>query len=390
MSQNTVDIELSRIRLKNFRSYGTLDLKISGKLIFITGQNGIGKTSILEAISMASLLRSFRAGKERDMIKWNADMFTIDVFYKDRNGEQKLHLGYSSEKRGMKTVSNRAILMNNQKVSKVADFIGRFQTVVFSPNDVEIIDTTPKQRRRFVDIMLSTLYSEYLIELQSYMKTLKMRGELLRKGTTDRGYIDAIDQELSKSGSFIQKKRSTFLQDFQIPLSKYVNQISNNKDEWVIRYQPSISDGTEINAYKAMLEANLKNDLRLRQTTRGVHRDKIFFHPPRMPHIDLMKIASQGQKRTLALALKMSQFIFTNNILNKKPILLIDDVLNELDTERRTSFIRFLNDIGQALITTTDLAGIEDYLKLFEDEVTIKSFVIENDGKEPIVKEQKS
>ena len=378
VSGSTFPLTINRIRLENFRSHKSLDLNLKGRVIFFTGPNGIGKTSLLEAISIASILKSFRNARDKDIIQWDSTLYTIDIEFETRHGVQQLHLGYGKHPDVDSRAMQRAMSINKAKVSKVAQFIGKFQTVAFSPDDTDIVDTTPKARRQFLDLMLSSLYVNYLEALQLYRKSLRIRSEVLKK-SRDKNYIAAIDKEIAKYGSLILKKRIEFIEDFQTPFQQFVSQISNSKDSWALRYECSIPGGEDASVYYQALQQRVEHDLRIRQTTLGVHRDRITFHPPDREKLDLQQIGSQGQKRTVALALKMAQFAYTRRITHQTPILLIDDVLNELDVNRRKSFISFLHNIGQALITSTDLAGMEEYLgaldhsaaqayKLFENE----------------------
>ena len=366
-------LAIKHISLRNFRTYLKLDLALEGNLVFFTGPNGIGKTTILEALNMASVLRSFRDGTEKDMIKWDHPHFTIDIEYSGPNGSHQVHIGYGRPADG--SPNQRSLKIDGNKVDRISKFIGRFQTVVFSPDDIDIIDTTPQERRRFVDMLLSTLYPSYLESLQEYRRILKSRSEFLKK-SKDTAYLSAIDKELAKSGYHIYNMREKFLGEFQHPFSKYIQLISGGKDDWLISYRPSIKSPSNEEDYFNDLKKAWPNDFRLRQTTKGIHRDRYLFHPGERESLDLQQVASQGQKRTVALALKMAQFDYTRAVTHETPILLIDDVLNELDVHRRTSFIEFLNEIGQALITTTDLAGIEEYVKQSRDAFKIEAFEV--------------
>ena len=357
-------MRIENLKLSSFRNYLNLELDLNFDLIFIIGSNASGKTSILEAIQLASTLKSFRTTKQQDVISWDNTFYTINIKFRDNLVYNNLHIGYGSLEDHK---VNRILRINKERVDKISKFIGKFQTVVFAPQDTNIIDTTPKERRRFIDIVLSSVSPYYLENLQKYQKTLKMRSTLLKDAKNiekiNKSYISAIDIDLIESGSFIQKKRSDFINEFQVPFTNYVSLISNKKDNWKIQYTPSILEGENQIIYKKELENSLENDIRLSQTTKGIHRDRIFFFPLNKVKKDLQEIASQGQKRTVALALKMSQFIYTKNVTHQTPILLIDDVLNELDIDRRTSFIQFLKEIGQALITTTDLSGLEKFIE---------------------------
>jgi len=357
-------LRLKKINLTNFRIYSNIEIKTDYDILFLTGPNGAGKTSILEAISMAGTLRSFRKCVDKDMIKWNSDFYAVDIDFLENKDIHNLHLGYGKPPNHDKTT--RSLRYNKEKLNKISDFVGKFQTVVFSPDDIEIIDTTPAERRRFIDITLASVDNKYINNLQKYKKSLQLRSFLLRNNRStpiDKNYLNSIDSEMIPAGIYIQQKREEFIKQFQPYFEKYVALISNERDKWQIKYNPSVKDLNSVEEYKKTLEKSLPDDLRLRKTTKGNHLDRLIFHVPDSPGLELKQTASQGQKRTAALALKMAQFSYAKEASHKTPVCLIDDVLNELDKNRRLSFLRFLSEIGQAIITTTDMSGLGDFQK---------------------------
>ena len=384
---NTFPVRLTKISLQQFRNYKELEISLDAGIVFFIGDNGVGKTSILEAISIISILKSFRTNNEKDIISWGNGYYTIDISYSNKHGNNRLYVGYGS------TVSSRtrSLFFNRDRVEKISDFIGKFQTVIFSPNDILIVDSDPTARRTFIDMAISSIDKIYLQQLQLYKRILKMRSALLKNtppNQYDPLYFMGINKELAKVGSYIQKMRSVFFEDFQIPFNNYVSEISNNKDNWILKYQPSIKNGEDETKYFESLEQGVSNDLRVKQTLKGIHRDNIIISSEKNPDFDLKQTASQGQKRTAALALKMAQFSYARKKTQETPVLLIDDVLNELDVERRTKFINFLNDIGQALITTTDLLGLDQFIKEKKNQTSIRVFQIQEIDNTPNITEK--
>ncbi|MDH5717809.1 MAG: DNA replication and repair protein RecF [Spirochaetia bacterium] len=365
-SENTIyPLRLKKINLTNFRNYAKLELNLDSDVIFITGENGSGKTSILEAVSLASVLRSFRKSSDKDMILWDNSYYSINIEYNDKGGGQKLHIGYGKTSESDNEKISRHLKYNSEKLTRVSDFVGKFQTIVFSPNDIDIVDTSLTERRRFVDITLSSLNSQYMKSLQNYRKTLQVRTALLKEHKykpLDKIYFRSIDMELAKDAVFIQKKRKEFIIEFQKHFEKYVFEISNNKDNWIISYEPSVKKAETENDYIDEIESRLSEDIRKLRTTKGIHLDQINFHPAHNLNLEIRRIASQGQKRTAALALKMAQFSYARQLSHKTPVCLIDDVLTELDEQRRISFIKFLSEIGQAIITSAHIKDM-NYLK---------------------------
>jgi len=379
--------KISKIKLKNFRVYDELELSLNGKIIFFIGNNGIGKTSILEAIHLTAILKSFRNAKDKDIIKWNSSFFNVDIEFINQTGLQSIHLGYGKIEPNnnnnilSNTKSNankKSLIFNKKKYNKVSEFIGKFHTVVFSADDILIVDTTPDARRKYIDMVISSINNEYFVSLQQYRKTLFNKSQLLRnykykKMSIDDIFFKTINKKLAKLGHYIQIKRKEFLEEFQEYFQKYVSLISREQDQWDFTYQPSIQSGYTEEKFYEELNTSTNIDLRTGQNTKGIHRDNILFTHNKK---ELKQIASQGQKRTAVLSLKMAQYEYTKEKLNESPILLIDDVLNELDVQRRGLFIEFLNHIGQALITTTDIHGMDDFINKNKSKFNIEIFEI--------------
>ena len=359
MSDSYFPVSLRKITLRNFRKYEKLTIDLNAPVVMITGKNGSGKTSILEAISMVSSLRSFRRAADKELIAWDQNYYSLELEYKGTEGVEVLKMGYGKAEKNSPTV--RTLVVNNVKVKKISGFLGRVQTVVFSPEDLKIIEGAPAERRKYIDMVLSLLSPGYLDTLQKYRKALEMRGAVLKK-RGDQSYIASINRELAGFGSKIQSARVNFIQEFQKPFFEYINKISGGEDEWNLAYVPSIEGGVEKDVYFDKLQASYSRDIRYKQTMYGIHRDRFIIHLPGSTDREIRIVASQGQKRTAALAMRMAQYRHTQEKTHETPVILIDDVLTELDTRRRNGFIRFMNDVGQALITLTDTSGIQDYI----------------------------
>lgn len=354
--------KLTHLELTGFRNYESLKLDLDADIVFFIGKNGAGKTTILEAIGVAAILRSFRGGNDRDLIRFGSEYYTAKVYYTTQNSSHHQHVAFGNSPAENGEKPTRRMSLNGEKILRSAEYIGRLQTVFFSPHDISIIDSGPANRRRFLDMQISTLFPGYYEALQHYNRTLKRRSALLKEGVKNALYLEAYDKELTEYGLYIHTKRQDFLKRFQVPFGKYIRLISGGNDYWEIRYIPSILASSK-NEYLQALKKNIEKDIRYKHTTLGIHRDQILFvGNPSLEKYDLSKIASQGQKRTAALSLKMAQYELTRDIKKENPVLLIDDVFNELDEDRRNHFVEFLQEIGQALITTTEIHSLEQYL----------------------------
>ena len=384
---NPFSLTIEYIRLENFRIYQSKKFLIDGDLVIFVGSNGIGKTSILEAIALLSNLKSFRGVSDKELIHHNAFLYMLELGYTNQSGLHKISMGFGGRSHADKKTERR-MRFDGEIVGKISDFIGKIQTVVFAPGDINILDLGPEERRRFVDIVLSSLHSEYLYSLQQYKKLLKFRSAYFHKAgnRVDEKYVNAFNLDLVKYGSLIQNYRKLFLDEFQIIFNKFVSSVSNGRDSWKIQYVPSIHDGHEIKTYQQSIDSALKNDIRYKQTTRGIHRDKIVICNNSIENIekkiesDISIVGSQGQKRTAVLALKMAQYEYTKSRTTEKPVLLIDDVLNELDIDRRKKFIDFLQTAGQAFITATDISALENFINQKKGTARIQIFRVDENS----------
>lgn len=360
---NTVSpVVIHGLSLTNFRNADSAQYAFGNGLIFITGNNGAGKTTILEAIGLTSFLKSFRFALDRELIRFGCSFYRVEAGFAVGAAKHRIAIGFGRNPEDTRAPIVKKYTVDGRTNAKAAEIIGRIPSVVLSPDDMRIIAGDNTERRRFLDLLLSMLYPGYFAALQQYHRALKMRSQLL-KSRPDEGVLAAVDRELAGAGMQILEKRRQFIPEFTAPFSDSVGKISAGKDSWQIDYRGDTVAVNSVDDYLQMLLAHRANDLRLRQTTSGIHRDRLFFLADGNIERDIRIIGSQGQKRTAALALKMAQFSYMQGKLYTRPVLLIDDVLNELDLNRRASFIDFLGNVGQVFFTTTDLVGMRDFLK---------------------------
>jgi DNA replication and repair protein RecF len=384
-------IKINTLSLANFRNSEKASYTFSEGLVFITGLNGAGKTTILEAIGLTSFLKSFRFALDREMIRFGTSFYRAEVGFTAPTGNHRIAISFGRNPEDAKAPVVKKYSLDGRTNERAAAIIGRIPSVVLSPDDLRIVAGDHTERRRFIDLLLSMLYPGYFTALQNYQRALKMRSQLL-KSRPDEAVLSAIDRELAGAGTEILLKRRQFIPEFSGPFASSVSKISLGKDSWQLEYQGETKQVETIADYMAMLKEHRANDLRLRQTTSGIHRDRLFFltndvasqtsapvgpnHASSAPvdrGPDIRVVGSQGQKRTAALALKLAQFTYMQEKLGTRPVLLIDDVLNELDLTRRASFVDFLRDVGQVFFTTTDLIGMQDFLKDMGQAATVQN-----------------
>lgn len=383
--QNIQPVAIHGLSLVNFRNAEGVQYAFGGGLVFITGNNGAGKTTILEAIGLTSFLKSFRSALDREMIRFGTSFYRVEAGFSIGSQKHRIAIGFGRNPEDPKAAMVKKYTFDGRANTKAAEIIGRIPSVVLSPDDMRILSGDHAERRRFLDLLLSMLYPPYFAALQQYQRALRMRSQAL-KLRPDEGVLAAIDRELASAGVQILEKRRQFIPDFTAPFQENVARISAGKDAWQIGYQGETRAVNTADDYMAMLRERRTNDLRLRQTTAGIHRDRIFFLSAGNLHNlqasgnvteaavpDIRTVGSQGQKRTAALALKMAQFSYMQLKLGLRPVLLIDDVLNELDLSRRASFVDFLGNVGQVFFTTTDLVGMQDFLKSLHQTTAVQN-----------------
>lgn len=368
---------VKKLKLQNFRSYINLELEFNSKLIFFIGENGAGKTNILESLNKFATLKSFRDNSDEDLVNWNQNYFYTKLEFDKNETQNQIEIGYSKE-----DSTKRKIKLNQNLVKKKQEIIGELKTVIFSPSDLKILDGGPQERRRFIDTLISMQSKFYYNQISEYNKILKQRNSLLKQRSLNQNEILPWDKMLKERGEIVFDFRKKYILLLNEIFQKDLSKLSDGKDLFEILYKPDFEDYKN---YEEKLKSRIQRDIQLGYTTVGVHRDQIFIGANGK---DILEFGSQGQKRSTVISLKTSQFNLIKSQTKESPILLIDDVIRELDVKRRELFIELILESGQTFFTTTDLEGIKEYLGNLEIEKEIylvKNFSVtkfrENDGK---------
>lgn len=338
---------LKQLKLKNFRNYENLDLEFSPGINIFYGENAQGKTNILEAIYMAATSKSHRTNFYREMIKKGEEYAHISLAIEGQYTDNKIDIHIGQAKRN--------ILVGGVPIRKLEELLGNLYLVMFSPEDLEIIKGGPAIRRRFIDLELSQINPYYYYQLRRYFRLLKQRNTLLKNAnphTFDENEISVWDEELAKAGVEIIRYRRDFIEELSEIYQKRHFEISGGREEIDLIYENNVNE----NVFLEKLKSRIKKDMMSGSTYYGPHKDDILFS---LGDMDLRVYGSQGQCRTAALSLKLSEIDFIKKNKNTAPILLLDDVLSELDDSRQRKLIENLKDI-QALLTCT---GVEDFLR---------------------------
>ena len=338
---------IKSIELTNFRNYESLNLEFDKGTNILYGDNAQGKTNVLEAIYLSSITKSHKGSKDQDIIRF---------------GESEAHLRTYIEKDGdtykvdmhLRKSGSKVIAVNGQKLKKAAGLLGLLNVVFFSPEDLSIIKNGPSERRRFIDMELCQLDSFYLYNLNNYNKIVNQRNKLLKDIYTNyslKETLDIWDSQLISYGSKIIERRVAFINQLNEIIFDIHKKLSGDKEEILIKYEPNVL----IEDFERKLKQNQEKDIKLKMTTVGPHRDDICID---VNGIDIRKFGSQGQQRTAALSLKLSEIEMVKKITKDTPVLLLDDVLSELDSNRHKYLLDSIGNI-QTIITCT---GLDDFV----------------------------
>lgn len=342
-------MHVNSLELKNFRNYTAQRLEFSPHTNVIYGNNAQGKTNILEAVYLFAHGRSHRAKNDKELIKFGEEFSRIAIEFEDtsRSHSAKMHL----KRNGKKAVSINSVPIN--KLSKLMSYLN---VVMFSPEDLDLIKGSPSFRRRFIDSSLSQLYPNYLVNLTDYNKALLQKNSLLKQLRSQNKRSDSLltvwNMTLAQKGSAIMKYRTEFVEFINKFAAAIQKEISG--EELKIEYAPSIKSDDE-NGFLEYLESHQQREIEMTSAQWGVQRDDLSIT---INSNEARLYGSQGQQRTAALSMKIAQADYIEHIKSEYPVLLLDDIMSELDINRRMYLSQKIRD-KQVLITSTDTDIIE-------------------------------
>ena len=336
------------LELQNFRNYENAHIEFSQGVNIFYGDNAQGKTNILEAVYLGATARSHRAGKDREMIRF---------------GEEEAHIKYFVEKRDivdrvdmhLKKSRAKGIALNGMPLRRASDLFGIANVVFFSPEDLNIIKEGPSERRKFIDMELCQLDKVYMSNLANYNKVVMQRNKLLKDMDLHQDYMDTLqvwDMQMVKYGCEVIRRREQFVRQLEAMMKEIHASITGGKEEITVSYEPSVSAEN----FERELEKGRSRDLKARVSLIGPHRDDLAFM---LGDIDIRTFGSQGQQRTAALSLKLSEIQIVKERIGDQPVLLLDDVLSELDSSRQEKLLDSIQHV-QTFLTCT---GVDEFVK---------------------------
>lgn len=339
---------IESLELKNYRNYEYLCIDFDSATNIFYGDNAQGKTNILEAVYLAGTTKSHRGSKDKDMIRFHQDESHIRMMVKKDGVSHKIDMH-------LKKNRSKGIAIDGIPIKKASQVFGIVNLVFFSPEDLNIIKNGPAERRRFMDLELCQLHKIYLQDLADYNKILNQRNKLLKDIAFSPQLaetLDVWDMQLVNYGKKIISLRKAFLCDLNEIIFDIHKNLTGGKEEIQLEYEPDVEEAL----FEEKLQKARDRDLRFKMSSTGPHRDDFCV---KVNGIDIRKYGSQGQQRTAALSLKMSEIYLVRRIIKDHPVLLLDDVLSELDSNRQNYLLQSIHEI-QTMITCT---GLDEFIQ---------------------------
>lgn len=342
---------LQQLSFINFKNYAEAEISLAEGVNAFVGNNGAGKTNLLDAVHYLSLCKSYFNPIDTQQIKQGADFFMINgVFQKNGNKEVVAC--------GVKRNQKKQFKRNKKDYQRLADHIGLLPLVMISPYDISIIIEGSEERRKFIDNVISQTDHQYLDELIGYNKVLTNRNALLKQiadtGRYDPELLAVFDEQLIASGARIFEKRRVFMEVFTPIFNQHYQFISDDAEQVELSYESQLLN----ESFATLLKKSMERDRVLERTTMGIHKDDLQFNIHSMP---MKKFGSQGQQKSFLIALKLAQYTFLTQKNGFKPLLLLDDIFDKLDDNRVTKLMQMVsnNDFGQVFITDTSSTRVQ-------------------------------
>lgn len=365
-------MHLARLELTNFKNYEEVTLEFSPGFNCFVGNNGVGKTNILDAVHYLSLTKSFFNNSDTLSIRYGEDFFMIKGTFVTGDISDELHCAFQKQKQ-------KVFRLNGKEYQRMSDHVGKFPVVMLSPADSTLITGSSEERRRFLNLIISQYDPAYLEAHMRYNKALMQRNSILRGGYDSSGLLEIYDEQIAAEAELIYQSRSRLTESLLPLFRSYYEKISGGAEKVAIRYRSHLSGGD----YIRQLAASRERDFALQYTTAGIHRDDLVFE---IDGHSARTAASQGQQKSFIVALKLAKFGLISKMNGFAPALLLDDIFDKFDQKRVEEIIRLAGsgEFGQVFITDTkqerihrimDITGVDFRLyrigkKGIEEEIT--------------------
>ena len=366
---------LKKLSLTNFKNYDQADLEFSSKINCFVGNNGVGKTNILDAIHYLSLTKSFFNNIDSVNIKHDVDYFIVQGLFVRYEEEDNIFCSFHKQKQ-------KILKRNGKEYQRLSDHVGKYPVVMISPADSALISEGSEERRKFLNKIISQYNAEYLDSVLKYNKALQQRNKLLKDfkaaGKFDYEMLSIWDSQLVKYGNFVFRERDVLVNELIPVFQEYYSFISNEKEIIRLIYRSHLSDGD----FNEALKNAEANDRILEYTTVGIHKDDLILE---MNGFSVKSLGSQGQQKSYLVALKLAKFDYIKRKAGFPPILLLDDIFDKFDADRVEQIIRLVGNhrFGQIFITDTHQSRLQDILVSLDTDY--KLFRIGDSGIDEII-----
>lgn len=357
---------LRKLALTNFKNYQLADIEFSPRINCFVGNNGVGKTNILDAIHYLSLTKSFFTNIDSANIRHNEDFFIIQGIFSKNGDDDTVFCSFQRNKQ-------KTLKRNGKDYSKLSDHVGRYPVVMISPADSALVVEGSEERRRFLNKIISQYDAEYLDSVMKYNKALQHRNTLLKAGENEPDMLSLWDSQLVKYGKYIFEERGKLVNELVPVFQEYYSFISSEREQVKLAYKSHLNDGE----FSESLLKSLVKDKILEYTTVGIHKDDLIFEMGEYP---VKTLGSQCQQKSFLVALKLAKFDYIKRKAGFKPILLLDDIFDKFDDVRVEQIIRLVGNhrFGQIFITDTHRDRLQHILSSLDTEH--KLFSISGDG----------
>lgn len=353
---------INKLKVDGFKNLRDIDINLNKNINIFCGENAQGKTNLIEAIWLCTGLKSFRFTKDKDFIDLNGDTSFIEIEFTDSFRTQKINFNMARP-----NIKDKAVFLNEVRLNAPSKLFGNLNCIVFTPEDLELSKGSPENRRRFMDLSISQIKKSYVGVINKYDNIIDQRNRLLKNisiGISKKDELEIWDEQLAKLGSYISVLRYAYTKKLNNTASELYKNISSGKESLSIRLCSTVFDNLEnredysgemTDEYLSKLKQNADEDIRLGYTQIGVHRDDLITEINSLPS---REYGSQGQNRSIALILKLSQAYILSEELKDSPVILLDDVLSELDKNRQNFIFSKIKNM-QVFITCCEPGQID-------------------------------
>lgn len=343
---------LRELTVTNFKNIPSAALEFSGKVNGLLGNNGVGKSNLLDAIYCLSFCKSFTGVNDRMLIRRGEEFAIVRGRYSRKDIDEELVMGLADGRR-------KSLRRGGKEYQRFSSHIGSFPLVMMAPQDIDLIRESGEERRRWMDMVISQSDPSYLKHLISYNKALEQRNRLLRQGCVDPLLYEATEVVMEVSGTFVHARRAEWVEELTKLFSRYYNAISGGDEEVRLTYVSHLDDPGQ--TLKSLLDGARRHDEIVRHTSVGIHRDDISMDLDGMP---MRRTGSQGQCKTFVIALRLAQYDFLRSSTGMKPLLLLDDIFDKLDASRveRIMTLVTADDFGQIFVTDTNRTHLDEIM----------------------------